>query len=245
MLELDGVEIRQGAFRLRADFALAPGSRVALIGASGSGKSTLVNAIAGFVPLAAGRISWAGQDLGPLAPGERPLSILFQDQNLFAHMTVEENVALGLSPTLRLGPADRRAVAVALDRVGLAGFGPRRPGSLSGGEAGRVALARVLLRARPVMLLDEPFAALGPGLKADMLGLVDAIAAETGALVVMVTHDPEDARRFARDVVMIDAGEAAPPVPTAALFADPPPALRAYLGLRPTGSASPPHPSQP
>lgn len=243
MLELDHVEIRQGDFRLRADFALAAGARVALIGASGSGKSTLVNAIAGFVPLASGSIRWEGKDLGPLAPGDRPLSILFQDQNLFAHLTVAQNVGLGISPALRLEARDRRAVEDALGRVGLAGFGPRLPGSLSGGEAGRVALARVLLRARPVMLLDEPFAALGPGLKAEMLGLVDEIAADTGALVVMVTHDPADARRFAREVVMVDAGEAAAPVATDALFADPPPALRSYLGLPPTGSASPPRPS--
>jgi thiamine transport system ATP-binding protein len=109
-------------------------------------------------------------------------------------------------------------------------MGARRPSELSGGQAGRAALARALLRARPVLLLDEPFAALGPALKADMLALVAGIADETGALVMMVTHDPADAQAFARQVVLVEGGRAAAPVATAALFADPPPGLRAYLG---------------
>jgi thiamine transport system ATP-binding protein len=110
-------------------------------------------------------------------------------------------------------------------------MGERKPGSLSGGQQSRAALARALLRARPILMLDEPFAALGPALKADMLALVDEIADETGALVLMVTHDPADATRFARDVILVADGEAFPPEPTDSLFAAPPPALRAYLGL--------------
>jgi thiamine transport system ATP-binding protein len=113
--------------------------------------------------------------------------------------------------------------------VGLAGRGGDRPGGLSGGEQGRVALARALLRARPILLLDEPFAALGPALRHAMIDLVAEVADETGALVLMVTHDPDDARRFGRRTVFVEAGRAHPPADTAALFADPPPALRAYL----------------
>ena len=229
MLRLEGVEIRQEGFRLTADWAVPAGEKLAVIGPSGAGKSTLLMALAGFVPHG-GRVLWQGSDLGPMAPGDRPLSILFQDQNLFPHLTVAQNLGLGLSPRLRLTPADHDRIAATLGRVGLGGMGTRKPGQLSGGQIGRAALARALLRARPLLLLDEPFAALGPALKAEMLDLVTETAVETGATVLMVTHDPADARRFADQTVLVADGVAHAPQPTAALFAVPPPALATYLG---------------
>lgn len=230
MLTLEHLRIVQDDFRLAADLAVEPGARVAVIGPSGAGKSTLLAAIAGFVAPASGRILWAGRDLSGLPPGQRPLSILFQDQNLFPHLDVAQNVGLGLRPDLRLSPAEHARTDAALARVGLAGMGARRPASLSGGEQGRVALARALLRSRPLMLLDEPFAALGPALKADMLDLVAAIAAETGASVLIVSHDPADARRFAPLTILVAEGIAHPPAPTGTLLDNPPPALARYLG---------------
>lgn len=230
VLQLDQVVLAEPGFRLAADFAVPAGARVAIIGPSGAGKSTLLNAIAGFVAPQAGRILWQGRDLAGVPPGERPVSILFQDQNLFPHLTLFQNLALGLSPRLRLAQGQAAQVAAALARVGLAGMGARRPAQLSGGQQGRAALARALLRARPLLLLDEPFAALGPALKAEMLDLVAEVAADTGAAVLMVTHDPEDARRFAGLTVLVADGLAHAPRDTVALFADPPPALRAYLG---------------
>ena len=137
---------------------------------------------------------------------------------------------LGLSPRFRLTAAETGRIDAALDRVGLPGMGARKPGALSGGQQSRAALARALLRARPILLLDEPFSALGPALKSDMLGLVTEIAGETGALVLMVTHDPADARRFADRTVLVSGGIAAAPVLTEELFRRPPPALRDYLG---------------
>jgi thiamine transport system ATP-binding protein len=186
-------------------------------------------ALAGFVPHG-GRVTWDGQDLSVLAPGDRPLSILFQDQNLFPHLTLVQNLGLGLSPRLQLTGADHARIETTLARVGLGDMGSRKPAQLSGGQLGRAALARALLRARPILLLDEPFAALGPALKAEMLDLVTETADETGATVLMVTHDPADARRFADLTVLVADGVTAAPVPTAALFANPPPALRDYLG---------------
>lgn len=230
MLRLDKVTIRQGDFRLDADWTLAAGARVAVIGPSGAGKSTLLATIAGFLAPAAGRIDWNGQDLAPLPPGKRPLSILFQDQNLFPHLTIRRNAGLGIRPDLKLGDADWRRVDDALARVGLAGLGARRPKELSGGQAGRAALARVLLRARPILLLDEPFAALGPALKEEMLALVAELAAEEGLTVLLVTHEPADALSFADKAVFVADGAAAAPQPVRALLAHPPPALRAYLG---------------
>lgn len=232
MLELDRLTLDLGNFRLTADWSLPAGARVAVIGPSGSGKSSLLSVIAGFLAPSAGRVLWQGQDIGPLPPGKRPVSILFQDQNLFAHLTVAQNLGLGLSPGLRLSAADHARIAQTLDRVGLSGLGDRRPAALSGGQQSRVALARALLRARPVLLLDEPFAALGPALKDDMLALVGDIARDTGSLVLLVTHDPEDARRFAGLAVFVDAGKAHAPLPVGALLDNPPPGLAAYLGNR-------------
>ena len=230
MLTLDRLIIRQTDFCLMADLKVPAGSLTAVIGPSGAGKSTLLGAIAGFVPPTSGRILWNGHDMAGLAPGKRPLSILFQDQNLFPHLTVADNLGLGLRPDLRLAAADHARVTQALARVDLAGTEARKPGTLSGGQQSRVALARVLLRARPLLLLDEPFAALGPALKAEMLDLVRDIAGENGTTVLMVSHDPADARRIADQAIIVADGRADPPQSTGALFANPPPALAAYLG---------------
>ncbi len=201
-----------------------------IVGASGSGKSTLLMLIGGFLAPDAGRILWNGADLTNLPPGERPMSTVFQDQNLFPHLDVAANVGLGLSPSLRLTATDRTKVSEALERVGLSGLDRRKPGDLSGGQQARVALARTLIRGRPIMLLDEAFAGLGPALKDDMLDLVAQLSEETGMTVLMVSHDPDDALRLADETVFIDAGNAAAPQPTAELFADPPEALKAYIG---------------
>lgn len=230
MLTLDRLVLTQGDFRLTADLSVALGTICALIGPSGAGKSTLLSAIAGFFTPESGRILWQGQNLAPLPPGKRPLSILFQDQNLFPHLTVHQNLGLGLRPDLKLSVAEQGRIDAALTRTGLEGLGSRKPGALSGGQQSRVALARALLRARPLLLLDEPFAALGPALKAEMLDLVSTIAADTATTVLMVSHDPADARRIAPMTILVAEGQALPPVPTVALLDNPPPTLAAYLG---------------
>ena len=232
MLQLDRLTITQGDFRLTADWSAPAGRRVAVMGPSGAGKSTLLSVIAGFFPQASGRVLWQGQDLTVLPPGERPVTILFQDQNLFPHLSVAQNLGLGLRPDLRLTGADHDQIDKALERVGLQGLGPRRPAQLSGGQASRAALARALLRARPMLLLDEPFAALGPALRAEMLDLVREVADETGALVLMVTHDPQDALALDGDTAFVADGVVHPPVPTADLLRDPPPAVQDYLGRK-------------
>lgn len=230
MLKLDQVQIKNGGFHLSADLEIPTGARVAVIGPSGAGKSTLLETLAGFLLPTSGRISWQGQDLTELLPGKRPVSMLFQDGNLFPHLTVAQNVGLGIRPDLRLRPKDQTRIAQALARVGLAGFEARKPAALSGGQQSRVALARVLVQGRDILLLDEPFAALGPALKAEMLDLVADLLRETGASLLMVSHDPEDARRIADQVVLVAEGQAHAPQPTAELLDNPPPALRAYLG---------------
>ena len=230
MLVLEHLNVVQGSFSISANWSLQAAERLALIGPSGAGKSTLLMTIAGFLAPTSGRILWNGADIAAVAPGDRPMTILFQDQNLFPHLTLRQNLGLGIMPNLRLNADHIEQIENALTRVGLAGLGARKPAQLSGGQQGRAALARALLRARPVLLLDEPFAALGPALKADMLDMLDDVASATGAAVLMVTHDPNDAKRFADKTVLVADGVAHPPVATTELFTNPPPALSAYLG---------------
>jgi thiamine transport system ATP-binding protein len=177
-----------GAYTL----TVATGALCGLIGPSGGGKTTFLHAIAGFAQPTSGVLRFAGRDLLPLKPAERPLSILFQDHNLFPHLTARDNVGLGIRPNLHLDAAEWRRVNEALARVGLPQLGNRRPRELSGGERQRVAIARALVRRRPLMLLDEPFGGLDPGLRMEMVALVDELRRDTGLTVLVSIHTPED-----------------------------------------------------
>ena len=226
-LRFDDVRLTQGEFTLAADWETGPGL-TAVIGASGSGKSTLLAAVAGFLPVPEGRIEVDGRDIGGLPPARRPVAMLFQDNNLFPHLTLAQNVGLGLAPRLRLAAGNKSRVEDVLEQVGLGGLGGRRPGAVSGGQQSRAALARVLVQDRPVVLLDEPFSALGPGQRHEMLRLVKETL--SGRVVLLVTHDPEETRDLAGKAVWIDEGVARPPSPLDALLDDPPEGLARYLG---------------
>ena len=230
MLIFDNLTLRHGGFKLSADTVFPAGDVISLIGPSGAGKSTLLSAIAGFLSPDSGRVLWQGEDLSDLTPGQRPVSMLFQDNNLFPHLTALQNVGLGLRADLRLSGQETETCKAALAQVGLDGFGDRKPGALSGGQQSRVALARVLVADRPLVLLDEPFAALGPALKDEMLDLVRNKLHAAGKTVIMVTHDPADARRVAGLSALVAGGQVAGPVATKKLLDNPPPALADYLG---------------
>ena len=231
MLHLEHLELTYPGFRLTANWTAAAGEIIALIGPSGAGKSTLLLTIAGFLNPSGGTICWLGTNLTNIPAAKRPMSMLFQDQNLFPHLTIAQNLGLALSPSLKPDRGQALRIEAVLDRLGLAGLGARRPADLSGGQQGRAALGRVLLQGRPILLLDEPFAALGPALKSDLLNLVRELVAETRVLVLLVTHDPKDAQRFAGRTVLVSDGLASPPMPTAELFANPTAALQDYLGV--------------
>jgi thiamine transport system ATP-binding protein len=229
MLHLDDLSLTQDGFTLSLSGRIAAGERVALLGPSGSGKSTLLSVIAGFDWPDRGRILWDGQDITRAPVAARPVSILFQDGNLFPHLSVVDNVALGLRPDLRLGADDRARVEASLAQVGLAGMGARRPATLSGGQQARVALARMLLRDRPLALLDEPFAALDPGLRTEMLALMREIATARGLTLVMACHDLRDAERLCDRLWLLEGGQKVLDVPLAGLRDDPPAVVRAWL----------------
>jgi thiamine transport system ATP-binding protein len=192
LLEIADLRLEFADFHASYSLAIPAGALCGLIGPSGGGKTTLLHAIAGFEKPVSGTLRFTGLDLLGLSPAARPLSILFQDHNLFPHLSTEQNVGLGIDPTLRLGAAARAAAREALARVGLEGYGARRPAELSGGQRQRVALARALVRRRPLMLLDEPFGGLDPGLRLEMIELVDALRREQGLTVLLSIHTPED-----------------------------------------------------
>jgi thiamine transport system ATP-binding protein len=239
-IRLDDVRFRYPDMDLSFDVTIEAGAVTAVIGPSGSGKSTLLDLIAGFRRPDAGRILMGEADVTALPAARRPVSMVFQDNNLFAHLSVADNVGLGLSPALKLNPEDRAAIADALAQTGLVGKEKRLPRELSGGERQRVAIARVLVRDRPVLLLDEPFAALGPALRREMLDLLSALHAEHGLTVLLVTHQPEDALAIASRIVFVEGGKVAAHGPTAEFFGDLGPAVfRRYIGTLPAWAPLP------
>ncbi len=192
MLEVADLRLDYPGFRASYTLQVPRGALCGLIGPSGGGKTTLLHAVAGFERPSAGILRFDGRDLIGLKPADRPLSILFQEHNLFPHLTAGQNVGLGIDSRLRLDAAGRAAVEEALTRVGLPGYGARLPAEMSGGQRQRVALARAVVRRRPLMLLDEPFGGLDPGLRTEMVALVDAIRREQGLTVLLSIHTPED-----------------------------------------------------
>jgi thiamine transport system ATP-binding protein len=230
-IAFDKVSFSYGEAIFRFDVSFEAGVVTALMGPSGSGKSTMLSLIAGFEAPASGRIRIGDTDVTALPPAARPVSMVFQENNLFGHLPVEQNVGLGRSPSLKLDVKDRKAIAEALARVGLAGKEKRLPRELSGGERQRVALARVLVRDRPVLLLDEPFASLGPALRDDMIALVSELHRERRMTVIFVTHHPEDARKIAESLVFLENGNVSETGKAADFFRPSgPKAFRDYIG---------------
>lgn len=181
--------------------SVAKGEIHVLLGHSGSGKTTLLRAIAGFERAAAGHIELAGAAVdgpgGYLAPEKRKVGLVFQDYALFPHLTVAQNVGFGVGA---------REVERWLERVGLAGYGERPPGSLSGGEQQRVALARALACDPSVVLLDEPFSNLDRGLRQSLREVTVDVLRAADATAIFVTHDAAEALGLADRVTILHQG---------------------------------------
>ncbi len=205
-IEMQRVGLQLGNQNFQFDCRLPTGAVIAVTGASGAGKSTFLNLLAGFDTALMGRILIAGKDVTEVYPAQRPVSLVFQDNNLFAHLDIFTNIGLGINPSLKLTTANCRTISSSLEKVGLAGFERRMPGTLSGGERQRVAFARALVRNRPVLLLDEPFAALDPGLRNGMAALLLDMHSETGNTVVVVSHDPDEVKRIADFGLFLEEG---------------------------------------
>jgi thiamine transport system ATP-binding protein len=192
--------------RYRFSFTAAPGEITAVSGASGAGKSTLLDLVAGFLAPASGTLTLDGRDLLPLAPEARPVSILFQSDSLFEHLSAGANLALGLPSDTPRAQRETR-IAAALTEVGLPQVAAQRAGTLSGGEQQRVALARTLLRNRPVLLLDEPFSALDDATRRDVRDLVLRLTRERNWVTLLVSHHQDDIATLATRRYALADGE--------------------------------------
>ena len=199
---------------ISANLSLESNKIYAIIGPSGAGKSTFLNLISGFSEISSGSILWNEQEISDLPPSKRNISILFQDNNLFPHLSVWRNLALAVSQWPKISNDDEAKLHSVISEVGIRGLENRKPSQLSGGQQSRVALARVLLQKNKILLLDEPFAALGPSLKDQMLELIEKIARNRGLLVLMVTHDPADANKIASQTIVVKNNKVHPPLDT-------------------------------
>ncbi|WP_067709061.1 thiamine ABC transporter ATP-binding protein ThiQ [Erwinia sp. ErVv1] len=205
MLTLTDLTYLYDHLPMRFTFSMKAGERLAVLGPSGAGKSTLLSLIAGFLKVDGGSLLINGEEQRLAPPAKRPVSMLFQENNLFPHLTVAQNIGLGLHPGLRLNEQQKQTLRNIAQRVGLQDYLQRLPGELSGGQRQRAALARCLVRQQPVLLLDEPFSALDPALRKEMLQLVDEVCLERNITLLMVSHSVGDAARIApRSVLVVD-----------------------------------------
>jgi len=196
-LVLQDVTISKGgAPLLSISHAIAPGEVLTVMGPSGVGKSTLLAFITGTLAadfMATGTVLLDGHDITQVAPHQRRVGILFQDDLLFPHLSVGANLAFGLTPGG--SKADRKAkIEEALGEVGLEGYADRDPSTLSGGQKARIALMRMLLSEPCALLLDEPFSRLDAALRAQVRDMVFDRARARALPVLMVTHDADDAQ---------------------------------------------------
>ena len=213
MLKLN-FSFEENYLAISANLSLESDKIYAVIGPSGAGKSTFLNLISGFSEISSGSILWNEQEISDLPPSKRNISILFQDNNLFPHLSVWRNLALAVSHWPKISNDDEAKLHSVISEVGIRGLENRKPSQLSGGQQSRVALARVLLQKNKILLLDEPFAALGPSLKDQMLELIEKIARKRGLLVLMVTHDPADANKIASQTIVVKNNKVHPPLNT-------------------------------
>ena len=230
MLICEDLMLQRGDETFRFSLTLQPGELLVLVGPSGAGKSTLLDLLAGFATPQRGSLSWQGQSLLALPPAQRPFTTLFQSDNLFDHLTVAQNIGLGLSPTLRLSHAQRQQVAQAAERMGLGDRLASLPPQLSGGQQQRVALARSQVRQRPLLLLDEPFSALDPALRQELLREIHRLTRDEGIGVLLISHHPQEARDVADRLALLEQGRIVFCGAASALDTPEHGALRRYLG---------------
>ena len=235
MLTLNKLTYLYEHLPMRFDLQIDAGERVAILGPSGAGKSTLLSLTAGFLSPVSGQILLNGVDHSATPPAKRPVSMLFQENNLFSHLTVRQNMGLGLHPGLKLTAQQKQELEEIARQVGLSDCLARLPSQLSGGQRQRVALARCLLRSQPILLLDEPFSALDPALRSEMLSLLDKVCGQRQLTLLMVSHNLDDAARIAPRTLLIVDGRIFYDGPTQALVNGSAPEAR-VLGIDASGS---------
>lgn len=191
-LIVDRLEVVLDGYKLNYDLQLAEGECLAIQGRSGVGKSTLLHTLAGFEQARSGQVLWNGEDLLRLPAHQRPISMLFQEHNLFEHLSVMSNLKLGFDQAPDLSELREAAEALeVLDQLN------KYPYELSGGQRQRIGLIRTLLRPTPLILLDEPFAELDQHTREKAAHWTAQTVRDQGKTLILVTHQDEDAERIA------------------------------------------------
>jgi len=191
----------------RYTLEIPAGEVIGILGESGSGKSTLLDLIAGFLPPDCGTIRLDGRVIEALPPEKRPVTILFQNHNLFEHLTAEQNLIIGLHGNTRGTPEEHARARAILGELGIADQADKVVTRLSGGQQQRVALGRALLRDRPILLLDEPFTGLDPVTRSDVLHLVRTLTTDRVLHTLMVTHEQSDCDAIADKTYRMKEGK--------------------------------------
>ena len=195
-------QIKNGEFSVQCDFSVEIGNHLSLFGPSGSGKSSVLLGLAGFLPIIDGDLIYDDKSISKIEPKDRPFDLLFQENNLFPHLTVSKNILLGLGAKAKMDSQNSHTVNEILDLVGLYKERNRLPQNISGGQRSRAAIARSLIRKKPILLLDEPIAALDFELKNEILSLLLRVSRKNNLSIILVSHDPRDVQYLGGDVVL-------------------------------------------
>ena len=207
MLRVEGLRFSWGEeLYFTYDLSVARGEILAVQGPSGIGKTTLLELIAGFQAPTGGSLSWDGDDLRPLPPWQRPVTTVFQTDNLFAHLNCLDNVVIGLGPEEKVTPARLAKIHEIFVQLGLEGLQHRMPSQISGGQQQRVALVRALIRARPILLLDESFSALDWEMRKECFDALKDVVTSHNMAAVLVSHDTRDGRYLGCRELRLNAG---------------------------------------
>ncbi|KIE64067.1 Thiamin ABC transporter, ATPase component / Thiamine transport ATP-binding protein thiQ [Candidatus Riesia pediculischaeffi PTSU] len=191
---------------MHLDFQIKKGEKVSILGPNGSGKSTLLNLISGFYHPSGGNIFIDGSNHTCTPPSFRPISIIFQGNNLFSHLTVFQNISLGVSYKLRLSEEKRKMIDEIIELTELNGCRNKFPTQISGGQKQLVALARCLIRKQPIMLLDEPFSSIDAISKEKILNILNQVCCEEKITLLTVLHDFKDATRVSDRFIVLKKG---------------------------------------
>ena len=227
MIRFEDVIIKIGDFQLAVNMTVPKGF-TSVIGQSGAGKSTLLSTLSGHRALTSGKIFVDETRIDLLPSNKRPCSIIFQEFNLFPHLSIVQNLNLVCGNKFFVSESSREKIKKVLEKVGIVELIDRLPSEMSGGQQSRAALARALLQRNPILLLDEPFSALGPNQKSELIDLVDNLSKEQDITVLLITHDPRDAQQIAGHcIVLKDQSVLGPFETSVALDEDGP--LKGYL----------------
>ena len=222
---------KYGDMNMCFNLEVKAGEILSVIGSSGSGKTTLLNLIAGFNKPISGEVLINDNDISQLSIAQRPVTTVFQAHNLFPHLDVFTNIAIGIQPSLKLSNDEKEHIQQALKSVGLSDLEKRRPSQLSGGQQQRVALARALVREQKVLLLDEPLAALGPAMREEIILLIKELVAEKNMAALFISHQPSDALLASQRCAFIHQGKVLDLDDSKSMLNNPShPQIKEYLG---------------